>query len=105
MTKDQYFEMCEVLGSEPLEEEIPVELADLPQEAQEALVIHASLQDQWDYMNGKYIGKNLNNFTNILLDIYQVPKEDLRLMYELVLEVDKIRAKIIKDSKPKDSAQ
>ena len=30
MTKEAYFEMCEMLGSEPLESEIPLELDDFP---------------------------------------------------------------------------
>lgn len=100
MTKEQYFEMCEMMGSEPIEEEIPVEFNDLPIELQEALQIYNSLQDSWDYMGGNYIGKNMVGFKDIL-DIYEVLPEDRRSMYELILHIDKVRAKSIRDSKPK----
>jgi hypothetical protein len=100
MTKDQYFEMCEMLGSEPLDSEIPIEHDDLPVEVQEALRIYSSLQDCWDYMGGNYIGKNLVAFKD-LLDIYEVPQEDRRVVYEIVLHVDRIRTKIFAEQKPK----
>ena len=37
MTKEMYFEMCEALGNDPVESEIPVELDDFPLEIQELL--------------------------------------------------------------------
>lgn len=100
MTKEQYFEMCEMLGSEPIEDEIPVEFDDFPLEVQEALQIYNNLQDNWDYMGGNYIGKNLTGFKDIL-DIFEISKEDRRSIYELIMHIDRIRAKLIADSKPK----
>jgi hypothetical protein len=100
MTKQQYFEMCEQLGSEPLEEEIPIEYEDLPLEVQEALQLYNTLQDSWDYMGGNYIGKDLSYFGTIL-DLYEVPREDRRSLYELVIYIDQLRAKQIQDKKPK----
>ena len=100
MTKQQYFEMCEQLGSEPLEEEIPVEYEDLPLEVQEALQLYNTLQDSWDYMGGNYIGKDLSYFGTIF-DLYEVPREDRRNLYELVIYIDQLRAKQIQDKKPK----
>ena len=100
MTKTQYFEMCEELGSEPVEEEIPVEYDDLPLEVQEALQLYNTLQDSWDYMGGNYIGKNLSYFGSIL-QMYQVPLEDQSRLYELIVYIDQIRAKQIQDKKPK----
>ena len=99
MTKDAYYEMCEAIGSEPLDSEVPVEFEDLILEAQQALQIYNTLQDSWDYMNGNYIGKNLLGFKDIL-EIFSVPKEDHRVMYELIMHIDSIRAKSIRDSKP-----
>ena len=72
MTKEQYFEMCEMLGSEPLEEEIPVELYDLPLEVQEAYWVYTLLNDNWDSFGGNYLGKNLSG----LLDIMNILKID-----------------------------
>ena len=100
MTKDQYFEMCEALGSEPLESEIPVDYEDLALEVQEALRIYNNLQDTWDYMGGNYIGKNLTGFMDIL-KIFEVESADHRATYELVMHIDRIRAKSIQDQKPK----
>lgn len=100
MTKERYFEMCEDLGSEPVEEEIPVGFEDLVVEAQQAMQIYNNLQDSWDYMNGNYIGKILIGFKDIL-EIFDVPKEDHRVMYELIMYIDSIRAKAIRDAKPK----
>jgi len=100
MTKDSYFEMCEALGSEPIETEIPVEYDDFPVEVQEAIRIYNNLQDNWDYMGGNYIGKNLNGFKDIL-SIFEVDPQDYRAVYELIMRIDRIRAKSIQDSKPK----
>jgi hypothetical protein len=100
MTKDNYFEMCETLGSEPLESEIPVEYEDFPVEVQEAIRIYNNLQDNWDYMGGNYIGKNLNGFKDILT-IFEVDPQDYRAVYELIMRIDRIRSKSIQDSKPK----
>jgi hypothetical protein len=40
MTKEQYFEMCEALGTEPDPLEIPIEFDDLHLEVQEAYSIN-----------------------------------------------------------------
>lgn len=100
MTKESYLEMCEALGTEPIESEIPLEYEDLALEVQEAIRIYNNLQDSWDYMGGNYIGKNLNGFKDIL-DIFEVDAVDRRAIYELVTHIDKIRAKSIQDQKPK----
>lgn len=103
MTKAQYFEMCELLNSEPKEEEIPVEFNDLLLEVQQALQIYNNLQDCWDYMGGNYIGKNLSGFRDVL-EILEIPREDYRSIYELVMQIDRIRSDIIykanKNKKP-----
>lgn len=102
MTKDRYFELCEMMGSEPLDNEIPVEYDDLPLEVQEAIRIYHNLQDSWDYVGGNYIGKNLSGFMDIL-DIFEIDRQDRRSIYELVMHIDRVRAKIIQDQKPKEN--
>ena len=102
VTKDQYFEMCAALGSEPLEEEIPVEYDDLIIDVQEALSIYSKLRDEWDTMNGVYLGKNYVGLTDIF-EMLDIPKEDWRVMYDLIGTIDKHRAKVIKDNKPKQT--
>ena len=44
MTKAQYFEMCEMLGNELVEADIPVELEDMYDEVQEAFSVYGMLQ-------------------------------------------------------------
>lgn len=100
MTKEQYFEMCEMLGNEPNESQIPVEYEDLPLEVQDALRIYNTLQDNWDYMGGNYIGKNLHGIRDIF-EMNDIEKVDHKSIYELILQIDRIRAKQIHDSKPK----
>lgn len=101
MTKDQYLEMCEVMGSQPAESEIPVDFSDLVLEVQECLKIYNSLQDNWDYMGGNYIGKNFNYIESIFR-IYDIEPEMHKTYFELLVLVDNIRSKQIRDSKPKD---
>jgi hypothetical protein len=101
MTKAQYFDMCEQLGTEPVEDQIPVEYEDLLLEVQEALQIYNLLQDNWDYMNGNYIGKNLNGFKDVL-EIFEVSRQDYKSIYEIVVQIDRVRQKIIHSKKPKD---
>ena len=100
MTKEQYLEMCEMLGNEPNESEIPVEYDDLPLEVQDALRIYNSLRDVWDYMGGNYIGKDLQSIRDIF-DMNDIDKVDHKSIYDLILQIDRIRAKQIHDSKPK----
>ena len=90
MTKDQYFEMCEALNSEPKESEIPVEFSDLPMEVQEAIQIYSMLQDSWEPMNGTFLGKNYSGFGEIL-NIMDIAQEDRRFIYEIIRRIDNIR--------------
>lgn len=101
MTKDRYFEMCEALGSEPIESQIPVEFEDLVQELQEVMVMYNHLQDCWDYMGGNYIGKNFS-YIEAIFKIFRVEPELQRFYFEYLLTIDSIRSKQLQDSKPKD---
>lgn len=100
MTRDAYYEMCEALGSEPVFEEIPIEYGDLYVDVQEALGIYNKLRDEWDYMNGNYIGKNYAGILDIFT-ILEVPTEDRKMLFELIGTIDRHRKKSIDDSKPK----
>ena len=100
VTKERYFEICEAMGSEPLDEEIPIEYDDLFLDVQEALGIYSKLRDEWDTMNGVYMGKSYAGVTEIF-EMMEVPREDWRTMYELIGIIDKHRSKVIKDNKPK----
>lgn len=100
MTKNAYFEMCEALGSDPVEEEIPVDYEDLFIDVQEALSIYHKLKDDWDTVNGNYLGKSYAGILDILT-ILEVPVEDRKTVYDLIGIIDKHRSKAIADSKPR----
>jgi hypothetical protein len=92
MTRDQYFEMCELLGEDPVEENIPVEYEDFPVEVQQALSVYNLLRDEWDTFNGIYLGKSLIGITEIL-NLSQVPQEDQQFLVVVVKLIDRIRQK------------
>lgn len=94
--------MCEALGSEPVEEEIPIDFEDLPVTAQQAFAIYSKLKDEWDYMGGNYIGKNYSGILDILT-LLEVPVEDRKTMFELITIIDSHRAAAIAASKPKSN--
>lgn len=87
-----------MLGTEPKEDEIPVEYEDLPDEVQEAIIVYNMLQDNWDGMNGIYLGKVLAGIN----DIFEIAKiEDKQTCFNIIQILDNIRAKIISDKKSK----
>jgi hypothetical protein len=97
MTKDTYYEMCEMMGSDPIESEIPVEFDDLIDEVQEALVVYNMLQDNWDTMNGMYLGKALAGINDIL-EIARI--EDKSTCFTIIQILDSVRSEIIRNKKP-----
>jgi len=101
MTKDAYFEMCEMLNSEPIDSEIPTDYNDFPTEVQQAFNIYGKLRDDWDGMSGSYMGKHFEGIRDLFL-LLEVPVEDHKTMLELIDMIDKHRAKSIADNKPKD---
>jgi hypothetical protein len=89
--------MCEMLGSEPIESEIPVEFDDLFDEVQEAIRVYNMLQDNFDSMSGVYLGKILNGINDIM-EIAQV--DDKRTCFTVLQIIDNVRSKLINTKKP-----
>jgi hypothetical protein len=100
MTKSAYFEMCEMLGSEPVDDEIPIDYEDFYVDVQEALGIYQKLKDEWDTMNGVYLGKSYAGILDIFT-ILEVPVEDHKTLYNLIGIIDTHRSKALLDAKPK----
>lgn len=100
MTKAMYYEMCEALGTEPAEDEIPVDYEDFHIDVQEALQIYQKLKDEWDTMNGNYMGKSYAGILDIFT-ILEVPVEDHKTLFNLIGMIDGHRSKAISDMKPK----
>lgn len=89
--------MCEIYGTEPKEDEIPVEFDDLLDEIQEAILVYNMLQDNWDTMNGNYLGKHYTSIGEIF-NIAGV--EDKQCCFAIIQLLDKERSKIINSKKP-----
>lgn len=92
VTKDTYFEICELMGNEPEESEIPVDLEDLPLEVQQAFDIYYMLRDEWDGMSGSYTGKSLVGISE-LLEINEIEIEDRRSILAFLKIIDSARSK------------
>lgn len=92
VTEDTYFEMCEAMGTEPVESEIPVTLNSMPEDIQLAFSLYYKLPDRWDGMSGTYLGKDLSCFTSIasILEI-----EDMKTHLNLILLIDGVRVEIL----------
>lgn len=97
MTKEHYFEMCKVMHSDPVDDEIPLELNDFPIIVQQAFIIYESLIDEWEYMNGNYVGKRFDYLFNVL-HLYEIDtREEQLLVYNIISIIDGVRKKLIKE--------
>jgi hypothetical protein len=94
MTKETYFEMCEMLNQEPIESEIPVDPNDLPVLVQQTLTMYNLLEDRWDSMGGGYLGKNYTTVFNFF-DLYGIDSSETLLVLELLQHIDVIRSNIV----------
>lgn len=98
MTKEQYFDMCEQLGTEPVDSEIPVEFDDFLPEVQIALGIYKILRDEWEFVGGNYLGKNINGIFEVF-EAYDIEPCDKRFYLELIHMIDQVRIDEIKKQK------
>ena len=69
------------MGVEPKDEDIPKDPSDFSLEAQQALVIMNALPDNWDGMNGVWLGKDYSGLGDIL-EIYDISQK--RDVFELL---------------------
>jgi len=77
--------MCEQLGTEPKDEEIPVGFEDFPYEVQEALQIFYILPDIWDGMSGTYMGKDYTLLKYLMEDIFEVSDRKQTMQIILIM--------------------
>jgi hypothetical protein len=98
MTKEAYFEMCEALGSQPLESEIPVEFDDFPLEVQQAFNAYRMLRDEWDTMSGSYLGKSLIGIKDVL-EATEVELSEHKFIIMLIRIIDNVRSEEINNKK------
>jgi hypothetical protein len=95
MSKDAYFEMCEMLEQEPLEHEIPVEVSDFPDLVQQCFVVYGILSDCWDSMGGGYMGKDYSIVFNLFQVYNIVDNEEILLCLDFLQHMDGVRQKLI----------
>lgn len=103
MTKASYFEMCEMLGSEPIEDEIPLEFGDFPILVQQVMNVYNYLPDKWDPMGGNYLGKDLAIVFK-LFEVFLIDSIESSLSLELISYIDNSRRKILNKKEPKKPA-
>lgn len=100
VSKETYYEICEAMGSEPIDEEIPIELDDLPIEVQSAYYVYSYLQDIWEGMSGTYMGKSMSGIIDIFT-LLEIEKDEQKLYLDLIKYIDNARSRQISESKPK----
>jgi hypothetical protein len=98
MTKQAYFEMCEMMNSEPVESEIPVEFEDFPLEVQQAFNAYRMLRDEWDTMNGNYLGKSLIGIKDVL-EATEIEQSEQKFIVMLIRMIDSVRSDEINNKK------
>jgi len=84
MTQERYLKMCEQMGKEPDEEEMPPSLNDLPEIVIIALEIFSCLGDRI-YPEIGYTGKDFTNL-DTYINIYGVENKELLLEILNILE-------------------
>lgn len=83
-----------MMGSEPLEEEIPVDREDLSIETQLVLSVYDKLPSKWEGFSGNYLGKDLMVLP-ILMDEYKFDKGMRRYAFEIIPIIDSFVAEDI----------
>ena len=94
MTKDSYFEMCDMLGEEPVELDIPLDSNDFPLLVQQTLMVYGYLEDKWDSMSGTFLGKNYSTVFKFF-DLFEVDSIERLLTLEILQHIDITRSKLV----------
>ena len=86
MTVEQYFAMCEQMGWEPNEEEIPKDINSLSYTSQIALLLFNHLPDRIEGMSGSWLGKDFSALETFM-NIYEV--DNRREVLEFIMTIHK----------------
>ena len=78
------------MGWEPKEEELPQDGTNLSLECQQALTILNALPDNWEGMNGTWLGKDYSGLGTVM-GIYEI--ESRREVFELLKEAESVLGK------------
>ena len=94
MNAEQYINMCDQMGWEVDMDQLPKDPSDLPLEAQQALILLNSLPDNWEGMNGTWLGKDYSGLAAIM-DIYEI--DDRKTVFELLKVAESEMSKYYSD--------
>ena len=86
MSQDQYIMMCEQMGWEIDESQMPKDPSTLSFEIQQALLLLNVLPDKWEGMSGTWLGKDYAGL-DAILNIYEI--ENARTVFELLQVAEK----------------
>ena len=78
------------MGWEPKEEDLPQDGSNLSLECQQALTILNALPDNWEGMNGTWLGKDYSGLGTVM-GIYEI--ESRREVFELLKEAESVLGK------------
>jgi len=84
MTRDRYLTMCEQLGNEPNEDDMPPDVDDLPEIIQKALHIYNSLGDRVLPEVG-FLGKDYTNL-HLYMEVHEI--EDKEFFLDIISWLD-----------------
>ena len=79
--------MCEMMGSDPVEEEIPVSRDDLFTETQLIFNLYDILPSKWEGMSGHYMGKDLV-LLPVLFKEYKIVKYMRKYAWHIIPIID-----------------
>ena len=77
-----------MLGSEPIEEEIPVSRNDLALETQMVFDLYDKLPAKWEGFSGQYLGKDLV-ILPILFDEYKIDSSIRKYAWDIIPLIDR----------------
>ena len=97
MTKDAYFDMCDQLKIDPIEEDIPIDSSDFADLVTACIHVYSKLRDIWDPMGGKFLGKDYVIVFD-LFNLYNITDQEEQLLaMEFLSTIDASRIKIVSD--------
>lgn len=79
--------MCEMLGQEPDQSQLPISREDLALETQMVLGVYDKLQSSWEGFSGTYLGKNLT-LLPILFEQYEFENDLKQYAWYIIPIID-----------------
>ena len=89
ITKEQYLKLCKEMGTEPKDEDMPIDLGDFPLYIQYIFSIYQMLPDKWEGMSGTYMGKDYG-ILPFLFGMHEITDiKEQREMFDIISLIDR----------------